>query len=191
MAVLKPVLAALRVLAAVLAAILAMPEAAGAQAAASEHDVKAAFVYNFTKFVEWPASAFPDAQSPLQLCVLGDDRLARALQAVAGEEVGGRRLNVVRTGDAGRLAGCHTLFIGPAEEERASRVLSSLRGEPVLTVGDARGFIERGGIINFVLEGSKIRFEINQESAERAGLKISAKLLRLAVRVAPETRPGP
>jgi len=172
--------------------LLALPAAVRAQAAAPEQDVKAAFLFNFTKFVEWPSAAFSDDGAALQLCVFGDHPVGKSLEAVAGEEVGGHRLVVRRAEDPGKLAGCHVLFIDPSESgDRTSQVLSSLRGEPVLTVGDNRGFLDRGGIINFVLEGTKVRFEINQDAAERAGLKISSKLLRLAVRLTPGTKPGP
>jgi YfiR/HmsC-like len=172
--------------------LAALPAAVRAQVAASEYDVKAAFLFNFTKFVEWPGSAFSDDRGALQLCVFGGNPFGKSLEAVAGEEVGGHRLGVRRVEDTGKLAGCHVLFIDPAESsDRTSQVLSSVRGEPVLTVGDNRGFLDRGGIINFVLEGTKVRFEINQEAAERAGLKISSKLLRLAFRVTPGTKPGP
>lgn len=189
MAVLKqrPLLAALLVLAAALAA----PGAAGAQAAASEYDVKAAFLYNFTKFVEWPASAFPDDRSNFQFCVLGEDPFGKSLQPVADEQVAGRRITLLRTARMSEPEGCQILFISQSEKERLTQILAELRDVPVLTVSDTSGFTDRGGIINFILEGTKVRFEINQESAERAGLKISAKLLRLAVRVTPETKPGP
>jgi hypothetical protein len=173
----------------VLAAVLAVPAAAGAQPAAPEYDVKAAFLYNFTKFVEWPASTLPD--DTLRLCVLGEDPFGKTLQTVAGEEVAGRKLIVLSTEKLSDPTGCQVLFISRSERERMPQILSSLRGVPVLTVGDTRGFLEQGGIINFTFEGSKVRFEINQESAERAGIKISSKLLRLATRVTPGAKPGP
>jgi hypothetical protein len=176
-------------LAAFLLVLAALPGAAGAQVAAPEYDVKAAFLYNFTKFVEWPAAAFPDGT--LRLCVLGEDPFGKTLQTVAGEEVAGHKLIVLSAGKLSDPAGCQVLFISRSESARMPQILSSLRGVPVLTVGDTRGFLEQGGIINFTFEGSKVRFEINQESAERAGIKISSKLLRLATRVAPGANPGP
>lgn len=172
------------------AALLAMPAAAGAEVAA-EYDVKAAFLFNFTKFVDWPPSAFADGRSSLKLCVLGEDPFGRSLQEVAGEEVGDRKLTVLRAGHLSDPAGCHVLFVSRSERKRLSEILPAVRNDPVLTVGDADGFLEQGGIINFVLEGSKVRFEINQEAADRAGLKISSKLMRLASRVLPGPRlPG-
>ena len=173
----------------VLATVLAAPGAAGAQTAATEYAVKAAFLYNFTKFVEWPDSAFPEGT--LRLCVLGEDPFGKALQTVAGEEVAGHKLIVLSTGKLSDPAGCQVLFISRSERERMPRILADLRDLPVLTVSDTGGFIDQGGIINFTLEEGKVRFEINQESAERAGIKISSKLLRLATRVTPGTKPGP
>jgi hypothetical protein len=173
----------------VLAAVLAAPGVAGAQAAATEYAVKAAFLYNFTKFVEWPDSAFPDGT--LRLCVLGENPFGKTLQTVAGEEVAGHKLTVLSTEKLSDPAGCQVLFISQSERERMPRILADLRDLPVLTVSDTGGFIDHGGIINFTLERGKVRFEINQEAAERAGIKISSKLLRLATRVTPGTKPGP
>jgi hypothetical protein len=187
MAVLKRSSAAPLLLA---AALLAAPGAAQAQVAA-EYDVKAAFLYNFTKFVEWPPSAFADERSSLKICVLGEDPFGKSLQAVASEEVAGRKLTVLRTESMGNPAGCHVLFVSRSERERLPRILAEVRERPVLTVSDTKGFLDQGGIINFTLEGSKVRFEINQDSAEKAGLKISSKLLRLATRIVPGARPGP
>lgn len=172
------------------AILLAAPGMGWAEATAPEYDVKAAFLYNFTKFVDWPPSAFHDDRSSLLLCVLGDDPFGGSLQTIAKEEVAGRKLTVLRSRLMSDPSGCQILFISRSEEERLPQILAAVQGTPVLTVGDTEGFLEKGGIINFILEGSKVRFEINQESAERAGIKISSKLLRLATRVVPGARPG-
>ncbi|HKI02625.1 MAG TPA: YfiR family protein [Thermoanaerobaculia bacterium] len=181
MAVLKPrpLLAVLLVLVAAWAA----PGAAAAQPAASEYDVKAAFLYNFTKFVEWPDSVFPGDRSNFQVCVLGADPFGKSLQVIADEQVAGRGITLLRTPKMSDPEGCQILFICQSEKEDLTEILAELRDVPVLTVGDTSGFIDRGGIINFTLEGGKVRFEINQEAADRAGIKISSKLLRLATRV--------
>lgn len=175
-----------------LAASLGMAGPAAGQVVqeAPEYDVKAAFLYNFTKFVEWPASAFTDEHSSLKICVVGKDPFGKSLEAVVREEVAGRKLTVWQKESMSNPAGCQILFISRSEGERLTEILSAVRGLPVLTVSDTQGFLEQGGIINFILEGSKVRFEINQESAARAGLKISSKLLRLATRVVPGARPG-
>jgi hypothetical protein len=147
---------------------------------ASESDVKAAFLYNFTKFVEWPSAAFADARSPLKICVLGEDPFGKTLRALMDEEVGGRPLSLLRLDNLSNPAACHVLFISRSEKKRLPQILAALGETPVLTVGDTPEFLEQGGIINFILEGSKVRFEINQEAAERVGIKISSKLLALA-----------
>lgn len=164
--------------AAALLLLLALPAAAQAP----EYDVKAAFLFNFAKFVEWPAGAFAGERAPLTICVFGDDPFGRSLDAVVqGERVGERGLAVERPERIGDLDGCHVLFVSGSERERLPEVLARVEEEPVLTVGDADGFLRAGGIINFILEGSKVRFLINQEAAERSGLRISSKLMRLAV----------
>ena len=171
--------------------LLAVPALLGAQAA-SEYDVKAAFLYNFTKFVDWPSSAFPDPNS-LRICVLGEDPFGKSLRSVAGEQVGGHKLIVTQTDAISKPAGCQVLFISHSEREKLPQILAAVKDAPVLTVGDTNGFADHGVIINFVLEGSKVRFEINTESADRAGIKISSKLLQLAKRIVtnPGAKPGP
>jgi hypothetical protein len=174
-----------------LALLLVVPGAAPAQTA-PEYDVKAAFLYNFAKFVDWPPAAFPDPDS-LKICVLGDDPFGGSLQAVAGEQVASHKLNVLRMDSIAKTAGCQILFISRSEQSRLRQILAAVKGSPVLTVGDTEKFVDDGVIINFTLEGSKVRFEINTEAADRAGLRISSKLLQLAKRVvsAPGARPGP
>jgi hypothetical protein len=123
--------------------------------------------------------------------VLGDDPFGRVLRRLAAGEVAGRRLTVLRASRMRDPAVCQVLFISRSERDKLPQILEAVRGAPVLTVGDTQGFLEQGGIVNFVLEGSQVRFEISQESAERVGIKISSKLLRLATRVVPGGRPGP
>jgi hypothetical protein len=170
---------------------LATAGAALAQPAAPEYDVKAAFLYNFTKFVEWPPGAFQDERSSLRFCVLGENSFGAALQTLAGEEVSGHKLTLVRSESISNLGGCHVLFIARSERERIPRILADLGNAPVLTVADTPGFLEQGGTINFILDGSKVRFEINRAAADKAGIKISSKLLQLARRVLPEVKAGP
>ena len=169
---------------------IAGPGAARA-AGPSEYEVKAAFLYNFTKFVEWPPPAFAEGNGALRLCVLGDDPFGRSLNAAVGEgeEVEGHKLIVMRADTLARAGGCQVLFVSRSERERLPQILAPLKSSPVLTVGDTKGFLDQGGIVNFILEGSKVRFEINPAAAEQAGLKISSKLLRLA-RIAGQ-KPGP
>lgn len=173
-----------RGLAAVL--LLALPLVAPAANAANagqglEYQLKAAFLYNFVKFVEWPAEAFNGERSPLSICVYGADPFGDTLDnVVRGETVGERGLLVQRPDSLDDLRDCHVLFVSRSERGRMPEILARVAGEPVLTVGDADGFLKAGGVINFVLEENKVRFLINPEAAERNRLKISSKLLRLA-----------
>lgn len=160
--------------------LLALPAPAAAQA--PEYHLKAAFLFNFVKFVEWPPQAFPGARAPLTLCVYGEDPFGRTLdEVVRGEKVGERSLAVRRPDSLEALDGCHVLFVSRSEAERLGGVLAQVGNRPVLTVSDTEGFLQAGGVINFVLEGSKVRFLINQKAAERNGLRISSRLLRLAM----------
>lgn len=154
---------------------------AGAQEPSPEYELKAAFLYNFVKFVEWPADAFAGAKSPLTICVYGNDPFRASLDGVVrGETLGERGLLVQRPEALGDLRDCRVLFVSRSESHRLPEVLAQVEGAPVLTVGDTDGFLRAGGVINFVMEDNKVRFQINQEAAERNRLTISSKLLRLA-----------
>jgi hypothetical protein len=165
------------------ACLLALPGAARAEVAVSEYDVKAAFLYNFTKFVDWPPSAFASEHSPLKICVVGEDPFGKTLRSLMEDEVAGRRLILVHLDSLNSPAACQVLFVSRSERDRLPQILAAVRGAPVLTVGDTPGFLDHGGMINFILERSKVRFDINQEAAERSGIRISSKLLALAKHV--------
>lgn len=164
---------------------------AGARADAQglEYQVKAAFLFNFTKFVEWPFDAFTAPGDPVTVCVVGDDPFGESLDAVVqGETANGRPLKVHRTRSFADLRTCHMLFV-PRSERRQGTILASLRGAGILTVGDGDGFLTDGGIIRFVLDQNRVRFEVNLAAAEGNRLRLSSKLLRLARRVYTE-QPG-
>ncbi len=147
---------------------------------AGEYELKAAFLFNFAQFVDWPARAFADASSPLVIGVLGDDPFHGALErATQGETINKRKLLVSHYRRIEDAKTCHILFISKSENGRLTEILSSLRGTNILTVGDAEQLARRGGIIDFTMEGNKVRFEINVEAARRAELKVSSKLLKL------------
>jgi hypothetical protein len=147
----------------------------------SEYDVKAAFLFHFAQFVEWPAEAFDDADSPLTYCTIGEDAFRGALdESVKGKRVGNRELRVRHLKERERIEGCQVLFIAAAQRARQGEELANASGRPVLTVGETEHFARDGGIIGFCLEQKKVRFEINLIAAEQAQLKISAKLLSLA-----------
>jgi len=144
-----------------------------------EYEVKAAFLLNFTKFTEWPAGAFANPDSPLTICILGQDPYGRALDdVVQGEQVNGHKLAVRRISENPEPQACQVVFIGNGEKE-IRRILGGL-GRGVLTAGEGRDFIRDGGIIAFVLENRRVRFDINQSAAEAAGLKLSSQLLSVA-----------
>lgn len=166
-----------------IACLIALPAAlAQAQSdAPTEHQVKAAFLYNFAKFVEWPAEAFSGPAAPLQLCVLGEDPFGSDLRdLVKGKIVGGRAVQVLNPVNLEQSRTCHILFVSPSEKGGTRHIIEELSDRSVLIVGDSRGFAEQGGMINFVLENDRVRFEINVKAAERARLKISSRLLNVA-----------
>jgi hypothetical protein len=145
----------------------------------SEYQVKAAFLLNFTKFVEWPSGAFAASDSPFTICLMGRDPFARILDdMVEGEAVNGRRVMVRRMGENLSPQGCQVVFIASPEKEFA-RILSSV-GRGVLTVGEGDGFIRAGGIIAFVIQDRRVRFDIAQSAAEGGALKLSSQLLAVA-----------
>ncbi len=148
--------------------------------ASREYDVKAAFIYNFATFVDWPSAAFPRSDSPFVIGVIGADPFGTALEEmVLGEQVKGRPI-VVRHIDRGdRAAACHILFISASESARLGEILPYVQDRPVLTVGDAPGFIEAGGSIGFVTT-NRVSFRINPVSLRASNLTMSSKLLRLA-----------
>ena len=154
------------------------------------HKEKAVFLYNFAKFVEWPAESFSDADAPIIIGILGNDPFGKVIDgAIKDKTVKGRKLSIKRFEKIEDVAVCHILFISSSEEKYLPAIMETLKDSSILTVGEVKQFAQRGGIINFILKENKIRFEINVDAAERAKLKISSKLLKLATIVTDE-RPG-
>ena len=154
---------------------------AGAPVNRTEYQIKAAFLLNFARFVEWPMSA-AGASDPLTFCVLGRDPFGGALdEALEGQSVHGRPVRVRLVADIPALPSCQAVFLPGSETYRSAEVLESLRDSSVLTVGEAKDFALRGGVINFVMQEGKVRFQINVAAAARARLKINFRLLQLAV----------
>lgn len=144
-----------------------------------EYKVKAAFLLNFTKFIDWPPGAFSAPDEPFAICILGSDPFGKALDdIVEGESVGDHKLTVRRITDVPQPKTCQMLFIGPGEKE-ASRTLEAV-GPGVLTVGEGDTFTREGGAIGFVVDRRRVRFDINVSAAGRAGLKLSSRLLSVA-----------
>lgn len=165
----------------ILGAALVPTAAIAQQSGPSEYQVKAAFLYNFTKYVEWPDSAFADAGSPFVIGVVGRDPFGSALdRTVDGRTVNGRSIEVRRFRRAEDVSGAHILFVSDSESDRVAKIIEHLGNAHTLVVGDMDEFLERGGTINFLIEDSRVRFEINTDASDRAGLTISSKLLALA-----------
>jgi hypothetical protein len=164
-----------------LAAMSALAVCANAeQPVTDEYQVKAAFLYNFAKFVEWP-SATLGSPRPFAICVLGQDPFGRTLEdTVNGKAVGEKALVVRRLSEVKAAAHCQILFVSSSERKRFGAILGELRTGGVLTVGETDGFIEEGGVINLKLDGGKIQIQINLNAAEQADVRISSKLLSLA-----------
>ena len=161
--------------------ILMAPARVDAQESPSEYQVKAAYLFNFLKFVEWPDDAFANSLSPIVIGVVGDDPFGGALpQVVTGKTVQGRELTIHKYHTGEDMRGAHILFISSSEKKSLLTILSSLHGSTVLTVADLEGFIDEGGMIQFVNENDRVRFAINVEATSRARLKMSSKLLSLA-----------
>ncbi len=147
----------------------------------SEYEIKAAFLYNFAKFVTWPASSFAEENSPILIGILGVDPFGPILdETVRDKAIEGRPLVVKRIRDMGEAKGVHLLFIGQRDEGLLEKEIGGLDRPGILTVGDATDFAARYGVIGFFMEENRVRFEVNVGAAETAGLKISSRLLQLA-----------
>jgi hypothetical protein len=145
----------------------------------AEDQIKAGFLFNFTRFVEWNQSALPF--SPFLLCIVDDPAIADLLsEAAAGKIVNGRTVSIRQAKPAEDFKSCNVLFVGDTSERRAGQILDGLKRANVLTVGEAPGFTEAGGMFNFVNQDNQVKLELNLEAAKRGGLKISAKLIAVS-----------
>lgn len=153
----------------------------GIQGQVNEYQVKAFFLYNFAKFVEWPAQSFKAANDPFVICILGPNPFGTSLgQAISGKVVAGRPIVIRQIADIQPGYNCHILFVHSSEGKRFRSKGGSVNGSGVLTVGETDGFTGDGGVISFKLEDGTVRFEINVNAAGREDLHISSKLLSLA-----------
>ena len=169
-------------LALVSAVLMAISSSRAQDAPPSEYRLKAAFLFNFAKFVEWPPEAFAEKTSPFIIGVLGDNPFGNELQqTVIGKNINDHPITIQPFSTAAAATNCHLLFISNSEKKRLTEIVPALRGTTVLTVSETERFIEAGGMINFVSVNNKIRFQINDDAAKTARLKISSKLLSLAV----------
>jgi hypothetical protein len=178
-----------------------VPQALADIAPSREYQIKAAFLYNFIKFVDWPKNKMPEPNEPIILGIIGKDPFGNTFELVKDKQIKGRKLLVKRfksivglkrRGESGKrelywrmeaLKKCHLLFVCSSEKEAFKDIVNALKNQPILTVGDSKDFFKADGIINFVMEKKKLRFEINMTCAKKAELKIRSQLLRLAKRV--------
>lgn len=159
---------------------------AGAQAPAVEHAVKATFLYKFASFIEWPSGTFVSASDPLVICVVGSDPVTDLVdEAVRGQVIAAHPIDVVHLTASAPDARCHILYVA-LRGAAAARVLDAVRGRPVLTVTDDAANPGDQGIVNFVVQSNRVRFEIDLRAAVENHLVISSKLLNLATRVSPK-----
>jgi len=152
-----------------------------AEVSMPEYQLKALFIFNFTKYVDWPPTAFATTNSPIIIGLYGEDKFGDALkQAVEGKVVAGRQIIIQRIEKDGEPGKCSLLFISDSERKNLGEILAKAKALPVLTVGESEQFLEQGGVINFVMKASKIRLDINLAAARQARLQISSKLLSVA-----------
>lgn len=157
----------------------------------TEYNIKAAYLYNFGKFVRWPASVVATSNEPFQLCVLGKNPFGTSLDGtVKGEKIDGKSLAVRYMSSISEVSGCRILFISESERYRVESILAELGNRPILTVSDIPDFVDRGGDIEFLPVSEKIRFKVNLGSAEKSGLALSSDLLKVAVSVKRNGRSG-
>jgi hypothetical protein len=150
----------------------------------AEYEVKAAYLYGFGRFVEWPADVPAAARDAFVVCVLGDDPFGRDLDDVtAGAVMKKRPVSIRRISKPDESGPCHTLFISASEDVRMGKILEALGHRPMLTVSDAPRFAQRGGMIGFFLDGERVRFTVNLAAAQAAGLRLNSELLRVAATV--------
>jgi hypothetical protein len=163
---------------------LSAPRGLNAQAPKpTEYEVEAAYLSNFGRFIEWPVRAVA-ATDPFNVCVLGQDPFGPLLEAaLRGETLGGAPMVAKRVPGVEDVAGCRILFVGSSKDSQLKPILAVLGKSNILTVSDMPGFTKGGGMIQFVLDGNRVRFEINLTAAQHAGLTLSSELLKVAVAI--------
>jgi YfiR/HmsC-like len=166
---------------AVLAAAPGAPSARGQASSPNEYQLKAAFLFNFAKFIDWPPGSFASPQAPFSICILGKDPFGQAIDdALRGKLIGEHSVGVRRAKEVSEVRHCQIVFVAGTETRNIAALLDGVRGANVLLVGEADGFAASGGTIQFMVEENHVRFLINVDAADRSGLKFSSKLLALA-----------
>lgn len=179
---------------AILSALLcwAISAAPASAQSVSDDQVKAAYLFNFAKFIEWPAEAFDKADVPMNFCALGRSPVVDELDSsVRGKSINGHTIVVKHLHGPEEIKGCHLVFLAASAGKQQQKLLQAAKGSSILLVAEGSGFARAGGTINFIMEDGRLLFEINIKAAEIAHLKISSKLLSLARIVSPnEERQG-
>lgn len=170
-----------------------VPQARADSTSSREYQVKAAFLYSFVNFVDWPAAKLAEGKNQIKIGIIGSDPFGKAFEPIKDKQVKGKDVVIKRfktfkelnqsSEEIEAIKKCHLLYVCPSEKEELRNIINLVMSHNVLTVGDTKSFLESGGIINFLMEDKKVRFEINNTTAEQAKLKIRSKLLRLAKRV--------
>ena len=155
----------------------------GGEVGTREYQLKAAFLYNFAKFVEWPGQTSADNGNGFVLCLLGKDPFGTALDTIEGKLVKGRPIQILAIAGGQSVSDCDMAFVGADDARRVSELLEPMQGLAILTIGEAENFTERGGMIRLLIESNKVRFDINNQAANDHGLRISSQLLKLAKHV--------
>jgi hypothetical protein len=171
--------------------LLVVPCLRAQQQKPNEFQVKAAYLYNFGRFVAWPGASAPEKGGSFEICVLGTDPFGQTLDAtLASATIDGKSVMAKRISKPQDVGGCRIVFISSSEENHLKDDLSALEKTNVLTVSDIPGFSQRGGMIGFILDGSRVRFDVNLASAQGAGLTLSSELLKVAIDVKRSTHSG-
>lgn len=175
----------IRVMAGIVVVGLALcPGLVAAGGVRSEVEVKAAFLFHFSRYVQWPEARFETTTSPIVVGVLGDPEFYEVMVSTTREKrVDNRQLRIEKLGSSDDASRCHILFIGRSRKDSLAKIADDLRDTAVFAVSDAEGYVDLGGIVNFVMSDNKIRFEINDRVARESGLVVSSRLLRLATRL--------
>ena len=146
----------------------------------SEYYIKAAYLYNFAKFMTWPDDTFENSDSPFNLCIIGISPFGDAIKTLDNKMIGKRKFTVQYCEDIGQVKKCHILYISTSEKEHIQTILKKSEGTPRLTVSDMEDFVKKGGMVGFMLKGKKIHFEINVDNIKSSKLNVSSRLLKIA-----------
>lgn len=178
--------------------LVAAPRGRADSEISKEYQIKAAFLYNFVNFVDWPKGKVADSNEPITIGIIGKDPFGKAFEPLKDKQAKSKKVLIKRfislkesklsSDQIEAIRKCHLLFVCNSEKEQLKEIINLVQGHSVLIIGDMDGFLESGGIVNFVIDDQKVRFEINNNTAKQAKLNIRSKLLRLAKRVIEENR---